>query len=115
MPENGHTRPAYNAGRADGDRPPHRRDDDANATPALSPKRAGRREAADARANRPRAERGQRRPKPPMAEFQRNVEKLTELGDFREKNGICLHMSFIFCNFVADFLRAYRERVCIYV
>ena len=84
-------------------------------TPALSPKRAGRREAADARANRPRAERGQRSGNPPTPRVLKDVEKLTEMGDFREKNGICLHMSFIFCNFVADFLRAYRERACIYV
>ena len=38
-----------------------------------------------------------------------NVEKLTEVVEFKEKNGICLHMSFFFCNFVADFACAYRE------
>ena len=33
-----------------------------------------------------------------------NVEKLTEFAQLFKKNGICLHMSFIFCNF-ARFLR----------
>ena len=54
-------------------------------TSALSPKRAG------------------------SAESKRHVEKLTEMGNFIEKNGICLHMSFIFTNFALAFLRCYED------
>jgi len=31
------------------------------------------------------------------------VEKLTEISEITEKNGICLHMSFFFCNFALAF------------
>jgi len=43
------------------------------------------------------------------AESKRHVEKLTEMGNFIEKNGICLHMSFIFTNFALAFLRCYED------